>query len=86
MQLLVSSQVPEVLNASGVHPNGAGSNLSGVFIVNKQQFMHGDRSLMTVQTFDNQYTDQHTVLVKERMDFQKVESALAVGFMYNVHT
>lgn len=83
--IFVTQNMPQNLNASGVYDNVTKTK-SAIIVVNKTQFVMGDRQLMQVKAFDNPYTDQKTILMKQRADFKQVETAAVVGILYNVHT
>lgn len=76
------------LAATGVNTTGGPNTFSALFLVNTQQFIHGDRSLLTIQSFDAPITDQHVALIKQRLDFESIEynassSLFTVGVGYD---
>jgi HK97 family phage major capsid protein len=86
--IIPSEFVREDLNASGVFDNVT-TDRTIVILVNRNQFMHGDRSLMTLRSYEAPLSDQLYAIAKHRLDFQTVEGSASVNVVsvgFNVKT
>ena len=83
--VIVSEFVREDLNASGVQ-DGVTQTLTVAQLVNRTRFWYGDRKLVTLKTFEDIQTDQQVMVIKQRLDYQPVESAARAltATVYNI--
>ena len=83
--VIVSEFIREDLNASGVDDTTT-NTLTICQLVNRTRFWFGDRKIVTLKTFEDIQTDQMVMVVKQRLDFQPVETSTntLTGQVYNV--
>lgn len=83
--VIVSEFVRENLNASGVYDTTTQTR-TVINLVNRSRFWFGDRRLVTMKTFEDIQTDQMVMVIKQRLDFQPVESSsnTLCGMVYNI--
>ena len=72
--VIVSEYVRETLGASGVY-DGTNVGRTAINLVNRSRFWYGDRRLVTLKTFEDIQTDQQVLVIKQRLDFQPVETS-----------